>query len=139
GLSARRAAQGGGRLHYGIRQCQRTRHPQGLRKLEDAAGRPIAGRDHDRSEDDPGLSDGAGLEADRRAFPQRPGLGRGASADGAAERGTIQDRKSTRLNSSHSQKSYAVFCLKKKNADLDEASVTADGLTSLISFVSTPL
>src|SRR5688572_31105755 len=30
-------------------------------------------------------------------------------------RGTkAQDRKSTRLNSSHSQISYAVFCLKKK-------------------------
>src|SRR2546430_2789571 len=28
--------------------------------------------------------------------------------------GTIRDRKSTRLNSSHSQISYAVFCLKKK-------------------------
>src|SRR2546430_15167269 len=27
---------------------------------------------------------------------------------------SIQDRKSTRLNSSHSQISYAVFCLKKK-------------------------
>src|SRR2546427_10285385 len=27
---------------------------------------------------------------------------------------TFQDRKSTRLNSSHSQISYAVFCLKKK-------------------------
>src|SRR5205085_7562072 len=27
---------------------------------------------------------------------------------------TEQDRKSTRLNSSHSQISYAVFCLKKK-------------------------
>src|SRR2546430_10643425 len=27
-----------------------------------------------------------------------------------------EDRKSTRLNSSHSQISYAVFCLKKKNA-----------------------
>src|SRR2546430_9460085 len=27
------------------------------------------------------------------------------------------DRKSTRLNSSHSQISYAVFCLKKKNND----------------------
>src|SRR2546430_7633214 len=27
-----------------------------------------------------------------------------------------QDRKSTRLNSSHSQISYAVFCLKKKNS-----------------------
>src|SRR2546430_12567825 len=30
--------------------------------------------------------------------------------------GQRQDRKSTRLNSSHSQISYAVFCLKKKNA-----------------------
>src|SRR2546427_3090103 len=28
--------------------------------------------------------------------------------------GNVQDRKSTRLNSSHSQISYAVFCLKKK-------------------------
>src|SRR2546427_3618099 len=28
--------------------------------------------------------------------------------------GQWQDRKSTRLNSSHSQISYAVFCLKKK-------------------------
>src|SRR2546430_5465554 len=27
---------------------------------------------------------------------------------------TFKDRKSTRLNSSHSQISYAVFCLKKK-------------------------
>src|SRR2546430_10158973 len=33
-----------------------------------------------------------------------------ASAEGFQER----DRKSTRLNSSHSQISYAVFCLKKK-------------------------
>src|SRR2546430_12552813 len=29
-----------------------------------------------------------------------------------------QDRKSTRLNSSHSQISYAVFCLKKKNINI---------------------
>src|SRR5256886_4279788 len=28
--------------------------------------------------------------------------------------GVVEDRKSTRLNSSHSQISYAVFCLKKK-------------------------
>src|SRR2546430_4138209 len=27
---------------------------------------------------------------------------------------SVEDRKSTRLNSSHSQISYAVFCLKKK-------------------------
>src|SRR2546430_11397631 len=31
---------------------------------------------------------------------------------------TKRDRKSTRLNSSHSQISYAVFCLKKKNKNL---------------------
>src|SRR5688572_31116406 len=30
--------------------------------------------------------------------------------------GAESDRKSTRLNSSHSQISYAVFCLKKKTA-----------------------
>src|SRR2546428_9021151 len=29
--------------------------------------------------------------------------------------GDLRDRKSTRLNSSHDQISYAVFCLKKKN------------------------
>src|SRR2546430_4550450 len=34
---------------------------------------------------------------------------------GAAARARAGDRKSTRLNSSHSQISYAVFCLKKKN------------------------
>src|SRR5438876_1784594 len=32
------------------------------------------------------------------------------------------DRKSTRLNSSHPSISYAVFCLKKKTAQLREAS-----------------
>src|SRR2546427_8583171 len=47
-----------------------------------------------------GLPDGA---------EQRPrSAGRRAAAGGG------QDRKSTRLNSSHSQISYAVFCLKKK-------------------------
>src|SRR5438309_4419541 len=35
------------------------------------------------------------------------------AATGAS--GKFQDRKSTRLNSSHSSISYAVFCLKKKN------------------------
>src|SRR2546430_15863313 len=33
-------------------------------------------------------------------------------------RGPARDRKSTRLNSSHSQISYAVFCLKKKKNTL---------------------
>src|SRR6266480_925309 len=35
-------------------------------------------------------------------------------------RGELQDRKSTRLNSSHMSISYAVFCLKKKNQQLLE-------------------
>src|SRR2546422_7777525 len=30
----------------------------------------------------------------------------------------MEDRKSTRLNSSHGYISYAVFCLKKKNTDI---------------------
>src|SRR2546430_7166911 len=34
------------------------------------------------------------------------------------------DRKSTRLNSSHSQISYAVFCLKKKTHTRDERPTT---------------
>src|SRR3712207_9020891 len=35
-----------------------------------------------------------------------------------AELGAPQDRKSTRLNSSHANISYAVFCLKKKKRKL---------------------
>src|SRR3712207_7644235 len=42
-----------------------------------------------------------------------PGGGRGGRARGAALQ-HAQDRKSTRLNSSHANISYAVFCLKKK-------------------------
>src|SRR5689334_25406777 len=38
----------------------------------------------------------------------------GCEAVGAGQRGHRGDRKSTRLNSSHSSISYAVFCLKKK-------------------------
>src|SRR5438309_3981943 len=37
------------------------------------------------------------------------------------------DRKSTRLNSSHSSISYAVFCLKKKNEKLLRACLEATG------------
>src|SRR2546430_12935033 len=42
---------------------------------------------------------------------------------------TPQDRKSTRLNSSHSQISYAVFCLKKKNNDKLRISFRVDRLS----------
>src|SRR2546430_3216464 len=38
------------------------------------------------------------------------------------------DRKSTRLNSSHSQISYAVFCLKKKKKHYDESLIIVEGV-----------
>src|SRR2546430_6428370 len=48
----------------------------------------------------------------RGAMGGEPGASRCAAARGRPD--TRADRKSTRLNSSHSQISYAVFCLKKK-------------------------
>src|SRR5688572_31743883 len=49
-------------------------------------------------------------------FAGNPDIGRGiAPAQG--------DRKSTRLNSSHSQISYAVFCLKKKKIKRQEYKI----------------
>src|SRR5258707_1879671 len=44
----------------------------------------------------------------------RPRLSCGNFAHGFAASGGRSDRKSTRLNSSHANISYAVFCLKKK-------------------------
>src|SRR2546430_4682055 len=41
-----------------------------------------------------------------------------------------RDRKSTRLNSSHSQISYAVFCLKKKKKVRIKSSSDYTGITS---------
>src|SRR5438034_352344 len=65
----------------------------------------------------------------RSARPRRPGALRPAQspcgADGRAPLGRrpAVDRKSTRLNSSHTVISYAVFCLKKKK---DQASPAGD-------------
>src|SRR3712207_8773084 len=47
-------------------------------------------------------------DADEELPPQRRGR------DVAEPKGRGRDRKSTRLNSSHANISYAVFCLKKK-------------------------
>src|SRR2546430_17086922 len=55
---------------------------------------------------------------DGRGTPELRGPVHGAGDRGSQIRLPVsqrpQDRKSTRLNSSHSQISYAVFCLKKK-------------------------
>src|SRR5204862_8135340 len=53
---------------------------------------------------------GHGKGAADKSIPVRPGL----------------DRKSTRLNSSHVEISYAVFCLKKKKRELKENHLSAD-------------
>src|SRR2546430_10748206 len=52
--------------------------------------------------------------ADRGELAPRSALQGLGSATGGQRKPVEQDRKSTRLNSSHSQISYAVFCLKKK-------------------------
>src|SRR3989475_3535304 len=45
--------------------------------------------------------------------------------------GRMGDRKSTRLNSSHSQISYAVFCLKKKKKETEATINTHNMLTNI--------
>src|SRR2546430_6242874 len=47
-----------------------------------------------------------------------------------------QDRKSTRLNSSHSQISYAVFCLKKKKNSSPFVSPTSTPPARLVDIVT---
>src|SRR3712207_6850919 len=50
------------------------------------------------------------LGVEREVIDRQPGVALGAA-------GSPPDRKSTRLNSSHANISYAVFCLKKKYID----------------------
>src|SRR3712207_8432582 len=56
-----------------------------------------------------------GAEDVGRAVAPDEVRGEGASRGQACARSSRPDRKSTRLNSSHANISYAVFCLKKKN------------------------
>src|SRR5437773_9661531 len=53
----------------------------------------------------------------RRGDVAQDGAGRVGIAVGDRAPRSAEDRKSTRLNSSHITISYAVFCLKKKNKD----------------------
>src|SRR2546430_15588604 len=86
---------------------------------------PVRSLGHNSSLDLPSLSQGRSKEElwpRLRTGPEkfgRPGLlgglrKRGYGGIGTPPRNRKRDRKSTRLNSSHSQISYAVFCLKKK-------------------------
>src|SRR2546430_11413909 len=82
-----------------------SRPGQGVRR---AVRRDSGSQDHCRARP---CFRGQGPSRHRRRA--RGGGGSRPSRGGAVGRKT--DRKSTRLNSSHSQISYAVFCLKKKN------------------------
>src|SRR5690349_22225132 len=81
------------------------RSVRGLERVDDRLGPPRTG---------PGQlvhrADAAGTAVGGRAV-QVAGRVRD---QGALRVGTVADRKSTRLNSSHVEISYAVFCLKKK-------------------------
>src|SRR3712207_8369960 len=59
----------------------------------------------------------AARRRDARVLHGLPQPRRRDAADGAGRGVCVRDRKSTRLNSSHANISYAVFCLKKKKGN----------------------
>src|SRR2546430_2819513 len=70
-------------------------------------------------------------QGERYRFVERPL----ALQDGiglAARHVEDADRKSTRLNSSHSQISYAVFCLKKKKKNRRTVEAVATALLGIV-------
>src|SRR5690349_23375297 len=95
-LARRRAAPGETGAGWG----ESTPHGDRLRRTSQERGRPVR-REHRRAQ-------GASARQELR----QGGRGRGRS--GRVVRAARRDRKSTRLNSSHVEISYAVFCLKKK-------------------------
>src|SRR3712207_8804210 len=66
----------------------------------------------DQRLDDDGVE--RGVRAERGCDPAGGGTKRLDLDQARDRRGALRDRKSTRLNSSHANISYAVFCLKKK-------------------------
>src|SRR2546428_628108 len=100
-------AEAAGRIEAGMRIRRRVHHHRAPRErlhLVTHATEQLAVR-VDRLE--------LGRRELERQWQQEP-LGRRPVARELAHRPLVQDRKSTRLNSSHDQISYAVFCLKKK-------------------------
>src|SRR3712207_9043980 len=61
-----------------------------------------------------GQGEHLGLGLGPRVVPARRGRVGGVGAGARQRVAGVRDRKSTRLNSSHANISYAVFCLKKK-------------------------
>src|SRR3712207_7057067 len=84
----------------------RSLRPRGHLEAPDAHGR-VRGR----RERLPLRGDGGAVDVVEVYEKAQPGQRRPRVVDD----GEVEDRKSTRLNSSHANISYAVFCLKKKN------------------------
>src|SRR3712207_7474860 len=75
---------------------------------EHPVGQPV----EEHGPDEGGLAAGVQPAVDHRA------AGLGAGGEVAEHEAVGLDRKSTRLNSSHANISYAVFCLKKKKNNI---------------------
>src|SRR5947209_9030166 len=58
-------------------------------------------------------------------WPSPPPQPNRSTSRSTSSRAAAGDRKSTRLNSSHANISYAVFCLKKKNKNAPETNPSA--------------
>src|SRR3712207_7952134 len=67
-------------------------------------------------------ADPAGGRVEEPPSVQRQGVDAGGRPQEDHVHRVIRDRKSTRLNSSHANISYAVFCLKKKKSTHDHLS-----------------
>src|SRR2546430_4878551 len=75
-----------------------------------------------------GLPQALWREADRAQVVEHVNQLGPKRAQGLSTGDYIRDRKSTRLNSSHSQISYAVFCLKKKKEAENHSSLEFSAL-----------
>src|SRR5690606_40788619 len=84
------------------------RSPREIHRYRRTHGDGLERRHHTRR-DEALDARGAGVRERQAADARVP-----APVEGRARRNLSQDRKSTRLNSSHVKISYAVFCLKKK-------------------------
>src|SRR2546427_2116640 len=126
------------RIVLGRELCSREKRGCGVGKIKrgkgtkwmvavDGRGLPLGEYLHSASPAEVRLAETtlAAIRVGRRHYPGRPrqkpmrviadkAYDSDPLRERLARRGTDRDRKSTRLNSSHSQISYAVFCLKKK-------------------------
>src|SRR5256886_4631641 len=96
---------------HSARQARRFGNGCGAEHASDRAGGCIARTAERGGDAGPELAQSGAPEL--RIRYERPVFGLDRSENFELQAGTT-DRKSTRLNSSHSQISYAVFCLKKK-------------------------